>query len=191
MKQMIITAVFAVVITACEAAAAPGSMVCTPAGVCIKIQVTGRVRINEPITVITTVIPNKDYPHVSVALSTDGPVLMEDNNTWRKGTQGQWIDLRANRPVSISHRILVTNEGQFYITASATAVFHVEDWAYIIITKDGGKVYLRGEPIPTQTRRPLPPLPTVDFSKIQTAPPPTIAPNRDVVPITPTRQPYP
>ena len=212
MKQIIAIVILGICLGACVAAPAPGSRQCSSNGVCIKIQVAEPIRLDEPITVTATITSDKDLSQVEIAFASDAPdLLIEDKQTWHKGTQSERIDIKANQPARVSRRFLVPKDDRFNIITSAMAPdFRVEDSVYIITTKDSGRVYRAGEPIPTVPFRYAATLPPGECLKgpltppselgtpapasgkpitttIPTAPPPT----RVLIPPTPANRAYP
>ncbi len=212
MKHMIAIAILSICLVSCVAASAPGGRQCSSNGVCIKIQVAGPMRTNEPVIVTATITSNKDFSNVEVAFFSDAPdLLIEDKQIWQKGTRGEKIDVKANQSVVVSRRILFPSEREFNLMVSAmTSTFRVEDSVYVITTKDGGKIYPAGELIPTAPFRRLPTLPPREAPKgpltppsiLGTAAPPlgksitpviptAVPPTRVLIPPTPTGRAYP
>ena len=150
MKFIFTSAILGVLLVACSVETAPGEGRCSSMGVCIRTQVSQPIRLNEPITVTSTITSDKDFQRVSVAFTSDMYyVQIENNQVWQKGTQGDWFTLKAGQPLVVSRRFLVTQEGRFYIITAATAAFHIEDWVYVILSKSGGEIYYPGDAVPT------------------------------------------
>lgn len=211
MKYLVTLSILSMYLVACTAASSPGSKQCSSNGVCIKIKLAEPIRLNEPTTVTTTITSDKDFSQVQIAIASDAPgLLIEDKQTWQEGTQGEKIDIKANRPIDVSRRILMRKEGRFNVIVSAMAsTFRVEDSVYVIITKDNGKVYEPGQPIPTAPFRRLPTLPPNERLKGPLTPPSALGtaapplgritpalptarpPTRAPIPPTPTSRAYP
>jgi hypothetical protein len=158
MRCSLAIAFLGICLAACIAAPAPGSRQCSSNGICLKIEVSEPIRINEPMTLTTTLTSDKDFSRVQVAFSSDAPdLLIEDKQSWQKGTLAERIDLIANQPVSVSRRLLVSRERRFNVVVSAMAPsFRVVDTVYIIVDEAGGKIYRSGEVVPPAPFRRLP-----------------------------------
>jgi len=194
MKRLLLVFTLSVLgLSACMGASAPGGRRCNNEGVCIKIDVVEPIRFGEPVTVTITATSEKDIANLGVSLSLDADVLVEEPQSVEKGVKDQafwkggtsWgIDAKANSPLTFTRKIrFPPREGLFCVDARAgiPTVSSVYDSVCIYVTREGGKIYLSGTPIPLWT--PGKPIPAVTIT-------PGPSPTR-IRQTTPTRPPYP
>lgn len=197
MKRLLLVFTLSVLsLSACMGASAPGGGRCNNEGVCVKINVVEPVRFGEPVTVTITVTSEKDIPNLGVSLYFDADVLTEEPQVVEKGVKDQafwkggasWgIDAKADSPSIFTRKIrFPPREGLFCVDArtGTPTVSSIYDSVCIYVTREGGKIYLSGTPIPITPG----PLPTSTKGPSPTLPRPTATSPR---PTTPTRPPYP
>ena len=196
MKRLLLVFTLSVLsMSACMGASAPGGGTCKQ-GICIKIRVVEPIRFGEPVAVTITVTSEKEMPEMKVFLYSYPPALIEDGQDWKeKGTN--WLaEAKANSSQVFTRKVRLPSEGTFDLRAEVyTPGLYVIDYVTVHLTREGGKVYLSGTPLPIT--------PIV----VNTPPPyilnpqgtPILAPTRAGVPptptylrpTTPTRPPYP
>jgi hypothetical protein len=198
MKHLLLVFTLSVLsLSACMGASAPGGGTCKQ-GVCVKIVAIEPIRYGEPVTVTITITSEKDISNLGVSLYHDVDVMVEEPPSGEKGVKDQtfwkggasWrVDAKANSHLTFTRKVrFPPREGLFTIVANAsTPSLHAADSIDIYVTREGGKVYLSGTP-----------LPITPF--VMKTPPPYILnpqgtplpiPTRAGTPPTPTRRPYP
>jgi len=146
-------------LTACGGASAPGGGRCRE-GICVKIDIIEPIRFEEPVTLIITVVSEKDYSDFFVSLSHDVDVVVEGPQDWEKDLQDVTIyksgaswktAIQANEQLTYKRMVhLPPREGWLTIVVSVGTLqgLRVEDSISIHLTREGGKVNHSGTRIP-------------------------------------------
>lgn len=177
MKRLLVFTLLALSLSACAGASSQDGQTCR-GGICIRVQLTEPIHLNKAVTATITVQTEQKVPELTIYLPATSPVIQVEGDR-------QWtIDAQAQQSITTNRVIRFTEEGFFYIVAQAhdrrTGAI-VTSLATVHVTRDGGKVYYSGTPIPLGT--PGEPIPAVTIT-------PGPSPTR-IRQTTPTRPPYP
>lgn len=161
MKRLLACVLLLVSLTACAGgASSPDRHNCSAGGeICIEVHADEPISFGEPVSVTITVTSEKDIPDLGVYFTTwpQSIVIQEPVNdepgqvSKRDQSWVNWlVEVKHNQPVTFTRKInLPPEEGLFDIQASAaTTILHAETSIGIHMTREGGKVYLSGTPIP-------------------------------------------
>ena len=188
MKRLFTRVLLLAGLTACAGASFPIQPNCQQ-GVCIRVRAIEPIRFGEPVTVTVTVTSEKDISDLKVFLSSAYDALIEEAQDWKQSGVNWVMEAKANRTFTFTRRLrFPSREGEFQIIAEVYKSYapsvHATDSIRIHLTREGGKVYLSGTPLPITPG----PLPTSTKGPSPTLPRPTPTSPR---PTTPTRPPYP
>ncbi len=150
MNRLWIVAILTLVLAGCGGSAAPSGGQCNQ-GLCVKIEMAEPIRWGEPIVVTVTVTAEKDISNLQVSLTSYPPVFIEDQGEWvEEGTRTN-VNITTNRPLVIVRKVLLLTEGMFELVAGVYTpnLPYVSDSVRIYLTRNGGKVYYEGTPLPT------------------------------------------
>jgi hypothetical protein len=163
MKRLIVCVILLAGLSACGGVSAPGGGKCNN-GICISVQAAEPIRVEEPITITISVTMEKEIPELKVFLYSYPPVLIEDGQTWTERGVNWEINTKATGSQVFTRKVRVPpKEGVFDLIAEAYAPsVRVVDSLSIHLTRDGGKVYLAGTPVPLGT--PGKPVPAVTIT---------------------------
>lgn len=191
-------------LTACAGASSFGKHNCSKGGeVCVELRADEPISFGGSVTVTITVTSKKDISDLGMSLSHDVDITVEGPEGWEKDSKdivffkgvASWVTaVEANHSITFKRTLyLPPRDGLFYIIAGArTSNLEAVDNIYIYVTREGGKVYLSGTPIPitpgpqlvdtmdpsllaTLKARPTEtPFPTLTAVKTTKAPPPGV-----------------
>ncbi len=205
MRRFLALVIAAWALVGCSNGKAPARPNCNDE-LCVGLQVSGPVQLNQTANVTITVQPSNDIPGLKIYLAAfPTSVAVEGDRQWV-------VDARANQAIVLRGAVKPTQEGIFRVFAQASNPLKggvTTDYVRVLLTNAGGTVYLagtplpvtpvviktpppiilnaQGTPIPSPTKAGVPPMP------VNTAPPQTIVvrtPVRSASP-TPTRTPAP
>ncbi len=197
MKRLLPSILLIVGLTACAGASSFGKHNCSAGGeVCIEVCVDEPIFFGEPVIVTITVTSEKNISRLGVSLYHNVDITVEGPQGWEEDLQNvtiyksgaSWgVPITASRPaIFIRKLILSPREGDFYIIARASTLeLEAVDMIRIYITKEGGKVYRSGTPIPI-TPGPLPTIDSDTLATLQAMPTATPYPTMPPVPTTKT-----
>lgn len=180
MKHLFVFTLLALSLSACTGASTQGGQTCQ-GGICIHVQLTEPIRLNEPVTATITVQTEREISGLRIFFPTpDRSILVDGEPRWTVNTQSS-KSITANRVIRFTEEGL--HEIMVYAQDPLTGTV-VKSYVTVHLTREGGKVYLSGTPIPITPG----PLPTSTRGLFPTLPSPT--PTLPQL-ITPIRPPYP
>jgi len=209
MKRLWILAILMLVLVGCRGSIAPTGWRCSE-GLCVKIKVVEPVRWGEPVTVIISVTAEKDVADLGVWLNHDQGVTVEGPQGWEENVKDRkigemaasWkVDVKANKPLVFMRKVhLPQREGEIELSAAVyrADLGYLVDSVSIYLTREGGKVYYAGTPVPI-TPWPLPvyivtpgssPTPQPTFTPTPTLPPTPTPPRSPLATPTPLAYPF-
>lgn len=161
MKRLWLVTILIIALAGCRRSTAPGGGQCNQ-GLCVKIEVAEPIRWGELIIVTITVTTEIDIPDLGVSINTypldvivEGPTGWEATSTggmvWEGGA-GWLAEGKSNQVLTFVREIrFPTREGSFDLQANATTPqgLRVTNSVRIHLTREGGKAYYSGTPIPT------------------------------------------
>ena len=173
--------------------------------VCVYVHTNEPVLYGEPVVVTVTVTSERDIPELGVTLAYDVGDVIEGIETWEgnlqyaeiwEGAAGWGVSINAHQTLTFTRTLhLPPRQGDFAVIASISDKysFHVSNMVGIVMTTQGGTVYLANTRVP----RTPGPLPTMNPFQLQTLRAlPTATSLRTLTPIptktsTPTTVAYP
>lgn len=212
MKRLWILAILMLVLVGCRENTAFSGEQCNE-GLCVKIEVVEPVRWGEPVTLKITVMTETAIPDLGVSIFTYPPdVAVEGPTGWEstskegivwKGGAGWLVTTKANQPVVFIRNIRIpATESPSLVEIQANASTRqgrrVSHSVSIYLTREGGKVYYAGTPVPI-TPWPLPvyivtpglsPTPQPTFTPTPTLPPTPTPPRSPLATPTPLAYPF-
>ncbi len=162
-------------LTACTSGS-PNQGGCSEDGeLCIALHAEEPIRFGSQVIVTITVTSKKDIADLGVSLSHDADVTIEGPQTWEDNVRrsntflggASWlVSINENQPLTFIRKLyLPPREGMFsVITEASTPDLRIAVSITIIMTSQGGKVYLSGTSIPITEG----PLPTMNPSMLET-----------------------
>lgn len=186
-----ILVIVSILMSACSGASAPLAPNCK-GGVCVRIQVPGPVRLNEPADIMLRLESDEDIAALGVSLTVDERgVVIEGPRYWN-------VAAKARVPSFVTGRVRVFREGVWQIVARTGGVPNrpsAEHSIRIGVTRTGWSINPTpevGPGTPARAASLAAPLPTPPTPRWR--PSPTSTPTLTVTPSpipTPTQQPYP
>lgn len=177
MKHLFVFTLLALSLSACTGTSTQGGQTCQ-GGICIRVQLTEPIRLNEPVTATITVQTEREISGLRIFFpSPDRRILIEGESQWA-------VNAQSHKSMTASRVIRFTEEGLHEIMVYAQDPLTgtvVKNYVTVHLTREGGKIYLSGTPIPLWT--PGKPIPAVTITP---GPSPT-----HIRQTTPTRPPYP
>lgn len=161
MKRFWILAMLMIALAGCGGSAAPSGGQCNQE-LCVRIEVAESIHWGEPVTVVVTVTPETDIPELGVSIYTfpsliivEGPLGWETTSrngmVWEGGA-GWVTEARTNQSVTFVRKIrFPAKEGLYEIQANASTPqgLRAVDSVRIYLTREGGRAYYSGTPVPT------------------------------------------
>lgn len=176
---LILLIIMSLLFSACTGASAPSAGNCR-AGICVRMNLSEPVRLNEPVKVTITVESEKDEDGLTVSIGSTHryAVVVEGQRNWPVNTKGR-------QPIQATTLIRFTEEGVFGVIGGVVTRqgLSVDDFVTVHVTRDGATIYPPGTKIPITPG----PLPTITRGPSPIYPRPTPTHPR---PTTPTRPPY-
>ena len=163
-------------LTACGEGLSLSGPNCSQMGeVCIELYVEEPVSFGGSVVLEITVIAEKDIPELFVTISHDFDVTVDaqgwekealDTVVWNAGVSWKISAVEKNRPVTFKRVLNLPSRGGLYQfgVSAGTDRFRADHYISVLMTKDGGKVYLSGTPIPND----FGPLPTMNPDELLT-----------------------
>ena len=196
MKRLWGLTILMIILTGCGKSTPPiGSGQCKET-LCVKIEVDEPIHWGEPVAVTVIVTAKRDITDLQVSLTSYPPASIENQGEWvEEGTRVN-VNLAANQPLVLVHKVRLPGEGIFELKAGAYApsLPYVSDSVRIYLHSKKGDVYHLGTSIPvtpppllvyTVTPGPSPTLLPTD-TPWATLPPTYVPPERAL-----TQVPYP
>ena len=126
---------------------------------CVEVRADEPILFGEPVVLTIKVISEKDISRLGVSLYHDVDSVVEGPQGWEKDLQdtmiykggASWgVAATANNTITFTRKLsLPPREGMFYIIARASTLnLEAIHEITIYMTREGGKVYLSGTPIP-------------------------------------------
>ncbi|MFZ3070412.1 MAG: hypothetical protein WA110_04740, partial [Anaerolineaceae bacterium] len=175
MKRLCLLVILTIFLAGCGTSEGLSRLQCDQ-DICINIKVNEPVLWGEQIIVQINVITKKNYSNLSVTFEyndkeivVEEPELQEPGRVTWKGDQGvTWsVDTIADQPVVFERKLqLPSTEGYWYLSANTINPEGsvIGDYVNIHLTREGGKVYYSGTPMPTDSD----PVPTLNESQRMT-----------------------
>jgi len=175
MRHFLMCVFLAVTLMACARVSGPSGGSCNE-GLCVKVTTAGSVRMGEPITVIVTVMADRDISGLQMSLLSSPSGLIENDEDWKERGVRWAVDAKTNQPRVFTRRVRFSpNEGVYTLTAGAYTpnLPYTADSISVQLTRDGGKTYLSGTSVPIPGWTPGQPAPAVTVTR---GPSPTLIP---------------
>jgi hypothetical protein len=160
MRRYLAYVILLVSLVACADAAPPNRPNCSSGGeICIELWADEPVSFGKPVTITLIVTSEKDIPELNIYFSTwpqsvvvQDPTSVEPGQVTKKSQSGiHWlVEIKGDQTLTFTRNItLPTDEGLFDIQAAATTTsIRAETSIGILLTREGGKVYLSGDYVP-------------------------------------------
>jgi hypothetical protein len=142
---------------------------------CISLRTEEPIRFGSQIIVTITITSKKDISDLGVTLYHDADVTVEGPQTWDDNVRSSniflggasWlVSVKNNQSLTFIRKLsLPPREGDFWVKAEAsTPNLRIADSITIIMTSQGGTIYMSGTAIPIT----MSPLPTMNPSMLET-----------------------
>jgi len=160
MKRVLICALLLASLAACTGSSYFDRPNCSARGeLCIEVRAAEPVEFGGQALITVTVTSDKNISDLGVSIYYEPDVVLEVPQEWEKESRDAIIwnmgsswktTTEADKPLVIKRTLLLPpRKGNFRIKAMAsTDEFRAADVLYILMTPDGGKVYLSGTGIP-------------------------------------------
>lgn len=124
-------------------------------GLCVKVRSVGPIKKNQSVPIVIKVKADKDSSDVSISMSVDPGVMIEDvtektGNTHKDKVLVAWKkNLNAGEENTITQNVRFDQTGTYGISVTAHRSDAVSsDGTNFVITENGGTEILPGTPIP-------------------------------------------
>ena len=133
--------------------------------VCVNLDIAPTFAVGEPVKLDITVTSSKDFPDLHLVMTYNGEITVDDIDMWEDNISNPTIgnahaywnfEMKAGQTLTFT-RVLYFPERQLmysgiYVTVvnPGRTITARNDFA-VVLTKDGGQVFLDGTPVPYYT----------------------------------------
>jgi hypothetical protein len=133
--------------------------------VCVHLDIVPSFAAGDPVDLVISVTSSKDFPDLSLSISYNAEITMDSVDTWednlRNSTIGNGVaywsfEMKAGETLSFTRVLHFPAREQGYldfyiVVVNPGRIVTARNDFSVVLTKDGGQVFMDGTPVPKYT----------------------------------------